>query len=172
VSEAEFGFKKLALDDWKQSDPEPLLNGLHEADWVAEALRPRLNATVPFEVHRLFEVARAGIIYGWFFHPLAQLGADQLLRTLDTAVRMKCDALGIPTTRITKKGAEHRATFAENIEQLLKKEIVPKADEERWFFTRRARNRASHPEDQYWMPPGFLLGMIQSGADRLNSLFP
>ena len=75
------GFKALSIENWLE--PEPFLSvikTLSAADgtiieisreqWLNRFLKPQLNAVVPFEIRKLFEVARGAATYGYFLSTL------------------------------------------------------------------------------------------------------
>lgn len=171
ASEIHFGFKRITVENWQDADV-PRLFGLTTPDnWIGVHLQPQLSPTVPQEIASLFEVARASMIYGWFFYPLITLGAEQCYRVLEAAVRKRCEQAGIPTKRQTKKGKLIDLRFVENIESLMKAGIIDGTDRPRWEAIRNLRNIASHPNSQTILAPGATTDILAAAAELLNSLF-
>ncbi len=168
----ELGFKTLSLKNWKVPDLPFFTNGLKEEEWVGAVLGAKLNANIPKDIQALYEVARAAFAYAWFCLPLTQLGAEQCFRVSEAAAREKCKQFGLPTERTRKAGKVIPTTFDENIRSLVNHGTISRSDECKWHSTRKLRNRASHPEQQTIMPPGFIIGTLFTTAEKLNFLFP
>jgi hypothetical protein len=126
---------------------------------------------VPKKVKSLVEVARASIIYGWFFYPLLTLGSEQCLRCLEAGARARCDDLGLPASRKRKDGSLLAATFNDHITQLVKAGLIAPAQEQRWTATRKLRNHSSHPTNQAIIMPSMAVATLNSCIQLLNDLF-
>lgn len=73
----DFGFKKLTVENWLEPDgilkifvdlyTGETITGNERAKGILE---PKLLASVPLPIQRLFEVARGALLYGYFFYPL------------------------------------------------------------------------------------------------------
>jgi hypothetical protein len=81
---ANLGFKKLTVDNWLQPDEasssfariSPIDGKLFPVtgnDRLLVILEPNLEETVPFEIRKMFEVARGALAYGYFFIPYTPL---------------------------------------------------------------------------------------------------
>ena len=115
---AEFGFKRLSLENWQAIDPVWGLafGELEPSEWVRDVLKYDLNPVVPLAVRRLFETARGTLVYGLMFYPLLTIGTEQLSRVKEAAVINKCRAMNAPKIR----------RFQDTIKWLLKNNAIPK----------------------------------------------
>ena len=180
-NDTHFDIKRITAANWQQPDTTTLLllqiTAVAKApkEWVEAFLRPILNPTVPTEIAKLLEVARGAMIYSWYFYPLATLGAEQCWRIREAGVRIRCQQVGIPTTKIVKKGKLKSRVkengFGENIEALVKRGEIPKSDQSRWKAARELRNLASHPARQTIWDSWQALGILEDSVDLLNNLF-
>jgi len=169
---AKFGFKEITPSDWLEPDdvlkgfvrisPDGRSHTITGEEYLRDILRPRLLESVPIGVQALFEVARGGMVYGYFFYPLYALAVEQLFRVIEATVAHKCKALGAP--RSTR-------TFKKRIDWLVERGVIPGSESARWHAARKLRNTASHPERQTIFTPGNAVGMLQGIAEDLNSLF-
>lgn len=57
----ELGFKRLTPENWLQVDPiiEMLGASAYAEDWIALIMKPQLSDTLPPEIRKLYEAARA-----------------------------------------------------------------------------------------------------------------
>ena len=87
---AELGFKTLTQQNFLERDPtlQAFFAGLTQTDLMDDVFAAQLSAGVPDDVKALFEGARGAMCYGFYFYPLFMLGADQLCRVAETAVRL------------------------------------------------------------------------------------
>ena len=94
------GFRQLDVNNWLEVNPLMQTTvisapgGDPREAWFETLSEFQLDDAVPGDIARLFEAARSMLLYGLFFYPLIALGADQLVRVVETAVRMRCLALG------------------------------------------------------------------------------
>jgi Domain of unknown function (DUF4145) len=176
-SDWRFDYKQINATNWRQIDKAPkswcMMTAVAkaEAEWITFFSNPKLEAKVPLEIAKLFEVSRGAMIYGWFFYPLLTLGVEQCYRLLDTGTRIRCNQLGIPTVIIKKNRDKRSSSFKENIDALMKRGFVSKIDEARWEAVRNLRNLSSHPERQSLYDPGQAQGTLVLVANFLNCLF-
>jgi hypothetical protein len=96
------------------------------------------------------------------FYPLLTLGADQLLRTLETALSVLCHTLNAPP---------QVKTFARRIDWLTNQRVISPEDQTRWHALRKLRNLGSHPREQVIFSVGMTLTVLDSTADLINTLF-
>ena len=167
-----FGFKEITSSNWLEPDrvlkgfvtilPNGRSQPITGDEYLNRILAPKLVESLPAEVQALFEVARGGMVYGYFFYPLYTLAAEQLFRVVEAAVAHKCKALGTPRSR---------RTFEKRIDWLVEGGVIPRSESARWHAARKLRNAASHLEHQMILTPGNAIGMLESIADDLNSLF-
>lgn len=166
------GFKDLTTENylevdevmqaWVALDSQGAIQPIHPDKWAEEILGVCLADSVPVEVQRLFQVARGAMLYGFFFYPLYALSSEQLLRTADTAVSMRCRQLNAP-------GSVKR--FEERIDWLGEQGILSDDEAGRWHALRGLRNSASHPADQTILAPGMALDLMQRIAEDVSRLF-
>ena len=78
MPERELPFKEIDSGNWLTADPVVLhFPGMKDiAAYVEAVLAPRLSQNVPEEVHKLFEVARGTMLYGYLFFPLYTLSPE------------------------------------------------------------------------------------------------
>ena len=165
-----FGFKEITPSNWLERDevlkgfvamsPDGHFHTITGEEYLRHILKPRLLESVPTDVQALFEVARGGMAYGYFFYPLYTLAAEQLFRVVEAAVAHRCKASGMP-----------RGTFEKRVDWLVEGGVIPRAESARWHAARDLRNAASHPKRQMILTPGNAIGMLERIADDLNSLF-
>jgi hypothetical protein len=169
---AKFGFKEITPSNWLEADgvlrgfvrlsADGQFQPISGDDYLRSILSPELLQSVPTEVQALFEVARGAMAYGYFFYPLYTLAAEQLFRVAEAAVAHKCKALGAP------KSID---TFEKRIHWLVDKGVIPNSELVRWDAIRELRNEASHPERQSILMPGNAIGILETAAEQINSLF-
>ena len=173
---AELRFKHLTPENCLQPDSTAsifvrysLIDGSSRTitadEWAHEILAVELNDRVPLEVRRLFAVARGALTYGYFFYPLYTLGAEQLFRVAEAALRHKCRELGLSA------GMKKHPDFFDWLKLLKEAGIIRPEDERRWDALRGLRNLASHPEDQSIFSPGIAIEQLRSIAADIDGLF-
>jgi hypothetical protein len=100
------------------------------------------------------------MICGWSFYPLLTLGAEHCYRTLEAAVRCRCQLQRIPVS-----------TLNNNVTALFKANVLTE-DKDLWDALRFLRNMASHPEQVRTLDPRQAQGTLELVAKFLNRLFP
>jgi len=168
----EVPMKTLTLDNWLLLDPAIAISvRLDEecqphpataSDWLPAILRYELADHVPAEVRDLFNVAKGAMAYGLLFLPLFALATEQLFRVCEAAVRHRAKLAG--ATGATRK-------FQSNLWFLTSKGIIPKDEQDKWESIRRARDFASHPEQQMVANPAIAIQILSSVSDWLNRLY-
>ena len=154
-------FSRITQDNWLLADRKNRTPfGAWKKDWVKPFLEPCLEATVPRDVIKVFEIARGSMIYSWFFYPLATLGFEQCTRVAEFAIRERCQLLG------RKPGM-----FAANIATLKANGLISATDEPRWQAMRRIRNDRSHVNGFMLMDPMQAAGVLHVSAELINKLF-
>lgn len=167
------GFEKISFETWVQPDKlnevfvrysenfdEKHIITDHER--LEQILEPQLTDFVPIEVHKLFEVARGAIAYGYYFYPLYTLGTEQLFRVAETAVAIKCKELKAPN---------FINNFYKGIDYLVKEGEISEENQENWHLNRELRNSTSHPKDQMIILPNNSIMFLNHIANIINSLF-
>ncbi len=94
-----YGFKTITLENWDQPDKVSVkMAPLSRSAFAEESkgnpfleyiLRPHLKEDVPYEIRRLFEVARGAMVYSYFFYPLFTIALEQLFRVGEAAIKAK-----------------------------------------------------------------------------------
>ena len=171
------GVKKTTVQNWMEADEASVIwrqmtsIAKSEAQWAEFFLEPTLGPQVPVEIAQLLEVARAAMMQAWFYYPLATLGMEQCFRLMETGVRLRCEAAGIPTKTISKNGRPNETTFKDNIEALRLQKIVSDLHSERWGAIRALRNASSHPKRRSIFDPGQAQGTLLLLVEILNEMF-
>ena len=168
MTKTQHGLKRLALDSWLDADIvyDGFLDGgmrpMRGEDWAALFLGTELDSAAPSEVHRLFNVARGCLLYGYFYHPLYAMGMEQMFRVAEAAAKHKCGELG---------RTKERDTFNNMIGFLKSSGCISEESVERWHAIREFRNITSHPDDQMIVPPGAVSSLFASVTEQVNTLF-
>jgi hypothetical protein len=166
----EFGFKKLDENNWLKSN----IDGLHRVlpdgssrpilpkEWIEDIQKSKLYDTTPFEIQKLFEVAKGTMIYGYFFYPILTLASEQFARIAETAINIKCSTINCPKAR---------NTFRKKVDWLLQESILSDDLYTKWKSIVELRNRFSHPSRQNIFNPAMAIGLMDSVAKNINHLF-
>jgi len=160
--------KKITTANWQEPDGATALwrqmtSGVKtKQDWARRFLRPKFNSNVPSELASLLEVARATMIYSWYFYPLATLGMEQCYRVMDTGARIRCEQANVSAKSMN---------YGKHVAALVTRNIISSADAKRWEAMRHLRNSSSHPKDQTICDPGQAEGMLNLVVEFLNGLF-
>jgi hypothetical protein len=164
----EVGYKCLSLENWLTVDPAwagvVMSSSLSDPSqaWVHDLLQTKLDPAVPVSIRRLFETARGTLVYSLMFYPLLTLGIEQMLRVFEASVSERCNSMTAP-------GKIKR--FADKIEWLVERTVIPPEQQSRWNAIRHLRNEASHPKDQSILPPGEALTILDIAIELINPLF-
>ncbi len=166
------GFKDLTPENWLEPDPVTTLiaslspegypRPITGEDWACRILAIRLSDAAPDELHRLFEVARGALLYGYFFYPLYTLGLEQMFRVAEAAVARRCMDLGAPPST---------QSFEKRLAWLRDQGVLSTDEHGRWDTLRQLRNLASHPQDQTILPPTMAIAHAPAIAERISALF-
>ncbi len=158
----ELDFQRLTAANWFLPDRKNYMPfGMPREEWGEHFLTPKLDASVPINIRKLFEVARGCMICSWYFYPLATLGFEQMTRVGDLAIHEKCRGLGLRT-----------GIFSANLQTLATQGVISPSDNTRWEAVRSLRNDRSHPKDMMLIDPGQALVSLHSFAELINQLFP
>ena len=168
----EYGFKTITAENWLEVDPihhhlivfnEDLTKRPQETVVrLKMTLEPTLNATVPLEVRRLYEVARGTMVYSNLFYPLYALGAEQLSRVAEAAITERY---------MTAGGTNHQLVFNDKIVWLKKQGVLSAEAAQRWQGIKKGRNRVSHPAQPALFPAGQATAILQGITNEINALF-
>ncbi|MCC8996647.1 MAG: hypothetical protein LM517_06275 [Nitrosomonas sp.] len=165
------GMKIITHENWMNRDPlmknlimlqDGKISIMSAGDWAILILEPKLSETVPLEIHKLFEVARGAMLYGYFFYPLFTLAFEQLLRVAEAAISEKCRQ--ITTNKIGNN-------FKNKVDYLNKNQFFSDEEYTKWQSLRNLRNIASHPNEQTILPPGITIECISNISGLINSLY-
>jgi hypothetical protein len=171
VDEIMSGHKTItSLNLTVRDAPDMLFPGGAET-WIEVFDRVKLSDRVPLKIVGLFDVAKGTMIYGWFYYPLLTVGTEQCFRIVESAVRIKCEEIGIETKRLSKKGEALPVSFSRLQEALFTCGILDYKERDRWDALRDLRNMASHPESQSIMTPAMAVDMLRISVGQVNELF-
>ena len=165
------GYKQITKTNWL--DPDKISTSFLQVPtddvvkrgeiYLEMILEPQVDDTVPIEIRKMYEVARGGIVYGYFFYPLYSLACEQLFRVGEAAVTSRCKIIDLQWAN---------GTFEKKIDLLFERGILNDKGRLRWHALRKLRNISSHPEDQSIYPPGLVIGILTHLAEDINTLFP
>lgn len=164
----ELGFKHLTADNWLEIDPVTKLfvrgtsgASIKGEEWLESILQPKLIDPVPYEIKRLFEVARGAMVYGYFFYPLYTLGFEQLSRVSEAAIAHKWEQCNGPKKK----------TFQQRIEWLTQNGYLSEENSKHWDSFRHLRNISSHPVSQNILMPSDAIRLTRVLSEQINILF-
>jgi hypothetical protein len=172
------GVKQVTVENWMKADEASVIwrqmtsVAKTESQWAEFFLGPTLGPQVPKEISRLFEVARSAMMQSWFYYPLATLGMEQCFRLMETGARLRCEAAGIATTKVSKSGKQIDTTFKEKIEAMRLQKIISDAHAQKWEAIRALRNFSSHPSRRSIFDPGQAQGTLVLLVETLKEMFP
>lgn len=166
----EFGFKKLDENNWLKSDIEELHRVLPNnstrpilpREWIDDIQKSKLDDSTPFEIQKLFEVAKGTMIYGYFFYPILTLSSEQFTRVAETAINIKCNTINCPKAR---------NTFSKKVDWLLQESILSKDLHTKWKSIVKLSNMFSHPSRQNIFNPVMAINLMDTVARNINYLF-
>jgi HNH endonuclease len=154
-------FSLVTEQNWLSPDRKNYIPfGVTKEQWIAPFLEPHLETFVPRNVIRAFEVARACMIYSWFFYPLATLGLEQLFRVGQFAVRERC--------RVLHPNIDN---FEEELKMLVANKIILPTDEPRWRAVGHLTEDRAFLAGATLCDPGQAISTLRSTADLINALF-
>ncbi len=154
-------FSRVTAENWLSPDRKNYVPfGVPKEQWIPPFLEPRLATVVPKKVFHAFEVARACMIYSWFFYPLASLGLEQLMRVGKLAVRERCHVL-----------QQKSDDFAAELKALVAAKVISPADGSRWEALGRLTDDRAFLAGATLFDPGQAIGTLQLITDLINALF-
>lgn len=163
--EYQYGFKEITSDNWLEPDPIMVtaFSGLTGEERVRELMSVELHESVPFEVRRLFAVARGVACYGYLFYPIYTLASEQMTRVAETAVRYKYRIEG---------GIKHKKTsYKQKLAYLQEQGMIPERDAIWWSAIKDMRDDASHPQDHVPAMPQDAIHKTYTLGRKLNDMF-
>jgi hypothetical protein len=163
--------KLINHDNWLLADTGGHGRGADAAAWRQAFLAIRLDPTVPAEVARLFEVARGGMVYGYFFQPLLAVGVEQCYRVLESGARSRCAQMGLPVHFADNQGKSHPLSFGHNLSALARHGVIQAADLTLWRQARELRDWVATPEHHKVLNLNYGVTALSRAAELLGKLF-
>ena len=162
--------KAIDHDNWLQVDSSNG-RGVEARKWREAFLSIRLDPAVRPDIARMFEAARGGMLYGYFFQPLMAMGAEQCYRVLENGVRARCAETGLPVSCADNQGRQHPLSFGHNLRTLVKQGLIPPEDLKLWQQAREMRDWVIAPEHQAALTLEHGATALARAADLLGRLF-
>lgn len=154
-------FSRITEDNWLSPDRKHYIPmGVTREQWIAFFLSQQLSPDVPQTILRAFEVARATMIYSWFFYPLATLGQEQLFRVGKLAVHERCRAL-----------QQESNDYDGQLEALVAAQIISSETRIRWSAVGRLADDRAFLAGPTLMDAGQAIGTLELMARLISALF-
>ena len=163
--------KAINHDNWLMADAEGHAQVADARVWRQAFLAIRLDPSVPPDVARLFEAARGGMLYGYFFRPLLSTGVEQCYRVLESGARTRCAQMGLPVFCNDSQGKAHPLSFGHNLNVLVKQGLIESADLILWQQARELRDWVAAPEHQAALTLNHGATALSRAAELLGKLF-
>lgn len=163
--------KTLDHDNWLIADPDRKGRVVDARAWREALLSIRLEPAVPGEIGRMFEAARAGMLYGHFFQPLLAMGVEQCYRVLEYGARMRCLQAGLTVTCTDSQGRQHPLSFAHNLRALARLGLITEAELIQWRQAPELRDWVAAPQHQAALTLEHGVTALSRAADLLGRLF-
>jgi hypothetical protein len=163
--------KAIDHDNWLLSDAGGRGQVADARKWREAFLSIRLDPAVHREVARMFEAARGGMLYGYFFQPLLAMGVEQCYRALEYGARTRCVQAGLPVYCADSRGGQHPLSFGHNLRALDKLGLIAEPDLKRWRQAREMRDWVAAPEHQAAVTLDHGVTALSRAAELLGRLF-
>lgn len=163
--------KKIDHDNWLQADTSGKSPITEVTKWREAFLSVRLVPAVPADVAHMFEAARGGMLYGYFFQPLLALAVEQCYRVLENGARARCIQAGLVVNCADSQGKLHALSFAHNLRALARLGLIADADLARWRQAAELRAWIATPAHQAALTLEHCKTALLRAADLLNKLF-
>jgi hypothetical protein len=163
--------KLINHDNWLFADTGGQGQVADAATWRQAFLAIRLDPAVPVEVAHLFEVARGGMVYGYFFQPLLSVGVEQCYRVLESGARSRCAQMGLPVHCADSQGKAHPLSFGHNLSVLVQHGVIQDAELTFWRQARELRDWVAAPEHQKALNLNYGVTALSRAAELLGKLF-
>ena len=163
--------KAIDQDNWLQVDAGGHGRSADARKWREAFLAIRLDPAVPADIARMFEAARGGMLYGYFFQPLMAMGAEQCYRVLESGVRARSVQAQLPVSCADSQGKQHPLTFGHNLRALVKQGVISATDLKRWQQAREMRDWVVAPENQTALTLDHGITALTRAAELLGALF-
>lgn len=162
--------KKLHHENWLLADAEGGLAG-EARKWRETFLAIALDPAIPAAVALMFESARGGMLYGYFFQPLLALGVEQCYRCMERGARERAAAAGLETQCQDSQGRSHPLSFAHNLRALGKLGVIDEADLLLWKQAREMREWVAAPEHHAALTLDHAATALARASELLGRLF-
>ena len=153
--------------------PDPIWAVFSAPDFesYAEAfvVEGRFHRDVPEAVRESYAVAEQIMAHAYYHYPMYEEALVKLLRTLEMAVRLRCEQIGITTTFTDKKGEIQGKNLGSLFDQLAKQE-PSKTIKKTLNRLRKLRNILMHPKDKLLLG-ATAINAVQHTLVQLNALF-
>ncbi len=129
----------------------------------------QFHQNVPEAVTKSYRVAEHLMAYSWYHYPVIDEALVKLLRTMELAIKLRCEQLGIPLHILDSKGTNRKKNLNSLIDEL--KKIEPDKDIAgilHWL--RGVRNYLMHP-DRETLFGTIALNHIRQCLIMYNALF-
>lgn len=163
--------KVIDQDNWLLADTGANGRNADARKWREAFLAIRLDPTVDADIVRLFEAARGGMLYGYFFQPLMAMGVEQCYRVLEHGVRARCAEVALPVSCADNQGKQHPLSFSHNLRALVKRGLIPEADLKRWLQAKEMRDWVIAPEHQAALTLEHGVTALARAAELLGQLY-
>lgn len=140
--------KHIDHDNWLRADAGGRAEVMDADRWRGAFLDIRLDPAVPADIARMFEAARGGMVYGYFFQPLLAMGVEQCYKVLERGARTRCDQAGLPVTCADSQGKPYPLSFAHNLRALSRLGLIADTDLPLWRQAPELRDWVAAPEHQ------------------------
>ena len=161
------------MQDWYQPDPIWTALGITQRETYVQrhVFAGRFHAGVPADVVRAYGTAAHLMAQAWHHYPLYDEAIKKLLFTLEMAIKLRCQQVGIALSVSTAAGRQRAIRLQELIDQLAvaepQKGVLLR---ERLHFARELRNSFAHP-DHYSYGGVMLRHHVLPLLNILNFLF-
>ena len=170
--------KKLSTVNWQEMDPtcecfEYLDHETGESGplfpqrWAQELLAIDLKESVPANIRRLFDVARASMLYGYYYYPLFKHGVNQMHFVAEAAISEKYRQCGGPP--LTERGGFIK--LFDKLNWLSINSHISESQRIEWDWVREMRNDGAHLTDAQLYPPIPSMSHVEETVKRINELF-
>jgi hypothetical protein len=137
------------MQDWYQPDPIWEALGITQRETYVRrhVFAGRFHAAVPTDVVRAYGTAAHLMAQAWHHYPLYDEAIKKLLFTLEMAIKLRCQQVGLALSIPTAAGRQRAVRLQELIDQLATAE--PQKGvllRERLHFARELRNTFAHPD--------------------------
>lgn len=163
--------KAINHDNWLMADAGGRGTVVDARVWREAFLGIQLDAAVPNDVARMFEAARAGMLYGYFFQPLLAMAVEQCYRVLESGARARCAVAGLPVHCDDSQGKPHPLSFAHNLRALAKLGLIEDTDLLLWRQAPELRDWVTAPAHQAALTLDHGRTALVRAAELLGKLF-